>query len=368
MHTCLRRLAALLLPAALVLLCSLAALPAAAQPAAPATLRVGVVAMPPFAYPDRQGKLTGLGIELWTRVAARLRLDYTLIPISHADVFNALADGRIDVGLGGLVADPKNMKLAHFTQPYMRAGLAIATRPDDRPGIMIALARMDTSGVFAFLGLMILCMAGIALLIWWLERHHNPDHFGGRSVEGIGRSFWWSAVTMTQVGYGDLVPRSLGGRAIALIWMLVSLVLVSVFTGIVTAALTVGQTEGRVRNTADLRGVAIGTSRDSEGAAWLAAQGIGFTAYEDDRAALAAMVTGEVQAVVGLGPELRFFARREFDQAVTVLPHSLSQRWVSFAYRPGLDVGHQIDRTMVETIESEEWERIRTGFLGDNGD
>jgi len=76
------------------------------------------------------------------------------------------------------------------------------------------------------------------------------------------------------------------------------------------------------------------------------------------------MVTGEVQAVVGLGPALRFFARREFDQAVTVLPHSLSQRWVSFAYRPGLALGRDIDRTMVETVESEEWERIRTGFLG----
>ncbi len=368
MHTWLRRLAALFLPVALILVCSLPGTPAAAQGDAPATLRVGVVDVPPFAYPDRQGRLTGLGVELWTRVAARLRLDYVFVPISHADMFKALAEGRVDVGLGGLVADPASMKLAHFTQPYMRAGLAIATRPDDRPGILIALARMDTSGVFVFLGLMIVCMAAIAVLIWWLERHHNPDHFGGSSVEGIGRSFWWSAVTMTQVGYGDLVPRSLGGRALALIWMLVSLVLVSVFTGIVTAALTVGQTEGRVRNTADLRGVPIGTARDGDGAAWLAAQGIGFTAYEDDRSALAAMVTGEVQAVVGLGPELRFFARREFDQAVTVLPHSLSQRWVSFAYRPDLSLGHQIDRTMVETIESEEWERVRTGFLGDTRD
>jgi ABC-type amino acid transport substrate-binding protein len=324
--------------------------------------------VPPFAFTDRDGRLTGLGVELWHRVAARLHLDYSFVPLSHADMFTALGEGRIDVGLGGLAADPRNMKLAHFTQPYLRAGLAIATRPDDRPGIMVALARMDTSGVFAFLGLMIVCMGAIAVLIWWLERHRNPDHFGGNSVTGIGRSFWWSAVTMTQVGYGDMVPASLGGRALALVWMLVSLVLVSVFTGIVTAALTVGQTDGRVRNISDLRGVAIGTARDSDGAAWLASQRIGFTAYEDDRAALTAMVSGEVQAVVGLGPALRFFAQRDFDRAVTVLPHSLSQRWVSFAYRPELALGHQIDRTMVETVESEEWERIRAGFLGSNLD
>lgn len=360
----LRRLAALLLPAALVLAWCLGVPSAVAQSPAPPSLRVGVVTAPPFAYPDRQGRWTGLGIELWQRVAARLHFDYTLVPIGHGDLFKALAAGQVDVGLGGLVADPTTMTQAQFTQPYLRAGLAIATRADDRPGILLALVRMDTSGVFVFLGLMTLCMAAMAVVIWWLERHHNPDHFGGSSVEGIGRSFWWSAVTMTQVGYGDMVPRSLGGRALALIWMMVSLVLVSVFTGIVTAALTVGQTEARVRNTADLRGVAVGTARDSDGATWLAAQGIGFTAYEDERAALTALVSGEVRAVVGLGPELRFYAQREFDQAVSMLPHSLSQRWVSFAYRPDLALGRDIDRTLVETIETEEWDRIRTGFLG----
>ncbi len=369
MSTCLRRLAALLLPAVLVaaaLLGAPADARAQAQNAAPPppTLKVGVVQAPPFALTDRQGRWTGLGIELWRRIASNLQIDYVFVPTAHGDMYRALADGRIDVGLGGLVADPANMRLVDFTQPYLRAGLAIATRTDDRPSILVTLTRMDTSGVFAFLGLMTLCMITMAVVIWGLERHRNPDHFGGSSVQGIGRSFWWSAVTMTQVGYGDMVPRSLGGRAVALIWMMVSLVLVSVFTGIVTAALTVGQTDARVRNTADLRGVAVGTVKDGDGAAWLSGQKIGFTAYEDERSALTAMVAGEIQAVVGLGPELRFYAQREFDGAVTVLPHALSQRWVSFAYRPGLAIGHDIDRTMVETVESDEWDRVRTGFLG----
>lgn len=368
MSTCLRRLAALLLPAVVVAAVWLSPGAGHAQAQAeappPPTLKVGIVQAPPFALTDRQGRWTGLGVELWRRIASALQIDYDFVPLAHGDMYPALAAGRIDIGLGGLVADPANMKLVDFTQPYLRAGLAIATRTDDRPSILVTLTRMDTSGVFAFLGLMTLCMVGMAVLIWGLERHRNPDHFGGSSVQGIGRSFWWSAVTMTQVGYGDMVPRSLGGRAVALIWMMVSLVLVSVFTGIVTAALTVGQTDARVRNTADLRGVAVGTVKDGDGAAWLSGQKIGFTAYEDERSALTAMVSGEIQAVVGLGPELRFYAQREFDGAVTVLPHALSQRWVGFAYRRGLALGRDIDRTMVETVESDEWDRVRTGFLG----
>src|SRR5258708_6913432 len=80
----------------------------------------------------------------------------------------------------------------------------------------------------------------VALLVWALEHKSNPKEFGGdgKAHRGIGSALWWSAVTMTTVGYGDLAPRSPAGRLVAIAWMFVSLLLVSWFTASMASILT----------------------------------------------------------------------------------------------------------------------------------
>lgn len=48
--------------------------------------------------------------------------------------------------------------------------------------------------------------------------------YGGRPIKGLGQAVWWAAVTMTTVGYGDKAPKTLGGRVVAVAWMLASIV------------------------------------------------------------------------------------------------------------------------------------------------
>jgi voltage-gated potassium channel len=60
----------------------------------------------------------------------------------------------------------------------------------------------------------------------------------------IPKSIYWALSTITTVGYGDIVPRTELGRALASIVMLIGWGILAVPTGIVTAEMTV-QSLGR---------------------------------------------------------------------------------------------------------------------------
>lgn len=55
--------------------------------------------------------------------------------------------------------------------------------------------------------------------------------------ETSGDAIWWFFVTVTTVGYGDLVPSTEGGRAVAVGVMTVGIAMVSVLTSYITSAL-----------------------------------------------------------------------------------------------------------------------------------
>jgi voltage-gated potassium channel len=54
----------------------------------------------------------------------------------------------------------------------------------------------------------------------------------------IPESIYWSIVTLTTVGYGDIVPVSVGGKLVATVVMLLGYGIIAVPTGIVTAEMT----------------------------------------------------------------------------------------------------------------------------------
>jgi voltage-gated potassium channel len=55
------------------------------------------------------------------------------------------------------------------------------------------------------------------------------------SFSSFGNALWWSATTVTTIGYGDVVPATSGGRFVAVFVMFASVAIVSFTTAVVTA-------------------------------------------------------------------------------------------------------------------------------------
>lgn len=108
---------------------------------------------------------------------------------------------------------------------------------------LAAALRRSARKIFVFFSLMIILATIFGCLMYVVEGAEN-------GFDTIPKSVYWAIVTVTTVGYGDVIPLTPTGRLIASAGMLIGYAVIAVPTGIVTAELTVAQ---QVRRERDIR-------------------------------------------------------------------------------------------------------------------
>ncbi len=80
----------------------------------------------------------------------------------------------------------------------------------------------------------LIAAAGTLFLGAWLVLLFE-DHAKGSNIHNYPDALWWAIVTVTTVGYGDRYPATSGGRAVAVVLMLVGIGLIGVLTATVAS-------------------------------------------------------------------------------------------------------------------------------------
>jgi voltage-gated potassium channel len=83
--------------------------------------------------------------------------------------------------------------------------------------------------VFSFLASALLYLTSVG--IYYFEKDLQPDEFGS-----VPQALWWSVVTLTSVGYGDVTPISTAGKIFTSIILFLGIGLISVPSAILVSA------------------------------------------------------------------------------------------------------------------------------------
>jgi polar amino acid transport system substrate-binding protein len=251
-----------------------------------------------------------------------------------------------------------------FSQSYLKTGLAIAVPTEGAESKWLSVAEsLISRDILEAVGLLIALSVVFGTIVWLFERRRNAEMFGEGKGQGIGQGIWWSMVTMTTVGYGDKAPKTAGGRIVALIWMLVSIVFLASFTANITASLTVRQLRGKVRGFSDLYNARVGSLARSEGAIYLARHGIAVIPFESNQEGLDAVADKKIDAFVLNEIILKNLAKKEFPGRVQIVPGVFDEYFVSMALQGKSPLRKPINKALLKFMHSEDWTELRNRYV-----
>ncbi|SMP73770.1 amino acid ABC transporter substrate-binding protein, PAAT family [Neorhodopirellula lusitana] len=339
----------------------------------PEKLRVATREVPPFAMQNEEGQWTGISIDLLREVKAELEnesgheIEVVFQVMSLTEMLDATENAEVDIAAAAITMNYEREKRMDFTHSFHTSGLGIAVGAKQRKsgwsGIVDAILSRTFFRIVAGL---VFAMFISAVAIYLFERRSNREQFDKGWVKGIAAGMWWAAVTLTTVGYGDKVPRTLGGRTIGLIWMFAGLFIIAGFTAAVTSALTLTELRSRINSPSDLSRVKVATVDGSTSADYLRSRHIMFAKHADVDSALQSLANGKCDAVVYDAPILKYQTYQNWPGEAYVLPASFERQNYAFALPSDSELREPINQVLLRQTSSPQWDEVLATYFGEN--
>ena len=335
---------------------------AEAQGAAAPPLVFSTVDRPPFA--DLKGdEPEGFSIELMQDIADRLGRQVFFMPQDQfGEMLDLVRRNEVDGAIANISITADREVEMDFTQPIFESGLQILLPKEDS---ILKTLRGVMSGEILLLGLAALgLLFGGGMLMWVFERGRQP-YFDRPLGDAMFPSFWWALNLVVNGGFEERLPMSRFGRFFAVILVIASLFIVSVFVATITAAVTVEALQENVDSLNDLEGRNVATVSGSTSAAYLAQRDIGFAGYPNPEAMLAAFVDGSADAVVFDGPILAYYMIEDLAGTARLIDKVYRPENYGIALPEGSALREEINRALLAMREDGSYGALVDKWFGE---
>jgi ABC-type amino acid transport substrate-binding protein len=331
------------------------------------TVRVVTRNVEPFSF-QKDGQWTGFAVELWQDVAREMNLESEFVTAdTPKQMVEAVQARTADVGVGALSITAEREKVIDFSQPFYESGLGIVV--SKRPPTALEIVGSTLASVFnwKFIGsfaLLILAMLVISHLVWMFEHKINEDMWPKNYVAGMWESFWWAISTLLVGGADNKGPIGVGGRLVAIAWMLLSIVLIALLTGSFAANLTVDKLQGDIAGADDLARKDVATIRGSTAEAWLNAHGAHVFPFADVMACLDALRDRKVKAVVYDAPILQYQLQKAKDDSLSMVGDLFDRSNYGFALQQDSPLRERMNQALLTLYERGVTDDLRKKYFG----
>lgn len=335
------------------------ALPAFAQSSSPMVF--ATIDRPPFAQNTKEG-FTGFSIELMQAIATEIGRPVSFKKYDRfTDMFDAIETGKVDGAVANISITAARESVMDFSHPIYDAGLQIMVPVGSEvPNLFSAFVTWELA--YALLAAMALLFGG-GLLMWAFERKRQP-YFDRPFKEAMFPSFWWALNLVVNGGFEERMPQSRPARFFAVILVISSLFIVSIFVARITAVMTVEAIEGNIQTLDDLSGRVVGSTAGSTASTHLTSRGLGHLEYKGLSDMLRSFEAGELEAVVFDGPILAWYIQTDGAGYGRLVPRMFKPENYGIALPSQSPLTEEINRALLSLREAGTYEALRKKYFG----
>ena len=352
----------------LVMLCTLLAVGGAfaqdaPQPGQP--VRVGLYLSPPFVAQE-QGHFSGMAVELWESLAETqgLQTEYRTLPTIRA-LIDATANGEIDVAVTNLTITQGRAQRIDFTYPWFDAGLRIMIDEHQGTGFLEVVSGLRESGFLRAYAWIAFVVAAATLLLTLFDRRFDPN-FPRRWRDGAAESFFSVMSVVAGKSSGRRNVFGWVGRVWQGLWLVCGIAVLAFVTSSVTSVMTTLSLTNQINSLADLPGKAVGVFTGSVSEDFARDSGLDLHSFPNIDEAVAALLDGDIAAIIGDAPVLEYYAHTHTEQRVDVIGGVFEPDKYGF----GLPLNSPLTRRLtVELIGAHERgfvEQLRARYFGES--
>jgi len=99
---------------------------------------------------------------------------------------------------------------------------------------LLQVLKNEFPGIISALGILLILIVFASAGIYLVEHEAQPEAFSS-----IPQAMWWATITLTTVGYGDVVPITMAGKALGIVITILGVGFAALPAGIIASGFTV---------------------------------------------------------------------------------------------------------------------------------